>query len=62
MEAFFDLGWAMSTPPPKIFFFKYISKYIGTNGDASSMFDSISLWLRSFNNACKYPKKKKKKF
>ena len=30
------------------------------NGDASSRSDSISLWLRSFNNACKYPKKKKK--
>ena len=32
------------------------------NGDASSRSDNISLWLRSFNNACKYPKKKKKKF
>ena len=30
------------------------------NGDASSRFDCISSWLRSFNNGSKYPKKKKK--
>ena len=29
------------------------------NGDASSRSDCISLWLRSFNNGGKYPKKKK---
>ena len=28
------------------------------NGDASSRSDCISLWLRSFNNGGKYPKKK----
>ena len=30
------------------------------NGDASSISDYISPWLRSFNNGGKYPKKKKK--
>ena len=31
------------------------------NGDASSISDYISPWLRSFNNGGKYQKKKKKK-
>ena len=30
------------------------------NEDASSRFDNISPWLRSFNNGCTYQKKKKK--